>query len=188
MSQMYHIYNGNILILVGGVYKCSKLKMLGFNVVPSATWDLDSRRHGTLTQSMASRGPGRRESRALLPYCSCYCYWKIISFAFLVCIHIDTKYVKWEQRSVNFLKFWSTLVHVHNCFQINFVPFFWQNEGKTWLERSNETGQLLSKGLFHSFHQSGLKRNYLSLLSYSDNFTFSFINDIKLTTGQCEMV
>ena len=52
---MYHIYNGNILILVGGVYKCSKLKMLGFNVVPSATWDLDSRRHGTLTQSMALR-------------------------------------------------------------------------------------------------------------------------------------
>ena len=128
MSQMYHIYNGNILILVGGVYKCSKLKMLGFNVVPSATWDLDSRRHGTLTQSMASRGPGRRESRSLLPYC--YCYWKIISFAFLVCIPIDTKYVKWEQRSVNFLKFWSTLVHVHNCFQINFVPFFGQNEGK----------------------------------------------------------
>ena len=29
------------------------------------------------------------------------------------------------------------------------------------IERSNaETGQLLSKGLFYSFHQSGLQRNF----------------------------
>ena len=151
MSQMYHIYNGNTLILVGGVYKCSKLKMLGFNVVPSATWDLDSRRYGTLTQSMASRGPGRRESRSLLPYCYCYCYWKIISFAFLVCIHIDTKYVKWEQRSVNFLKFWSTLVHMHNCFQINFVPFFLAKWRKTWAWEIEWNRSVALKGTVSQF-------------------------------------
>ena len=44
---------------------------------------------------------------------------KIIFFAFLVYFYINTKYIKLDRNSENFLIFWCTLLYMHVCIHRN---------------------------------------------------------------------